>query len=92
MLKDDTKRTFWKLAIVEELLAGSDGQVRAARVRVANSERRAQLLRRSIKHLYPLEVSATTKARDESTEQPERITECRRDAAVAGELRRRLGN
>lgn len=75
-----------------KLLAGSDGQVRAARVRVGKSGGQAQLLRWSVKHLYPLEVSAITKSKDESTEQPERINERRRDAAVAGELRRRLGN
>ena len=34
---DSTKRALWKLAIVKELLAGSDGQVRAAVVRVADT-------------------------------------------------------
>ena len=43
-------------AVVEELLAGYDGQVCAARVRVGRSGRQAQLFRRSVKHLYPLEV------------------------------------
>lgn len=37
ILKNDlTKRLYWKLAIVEELLKGKDGITRAAIVRVAN--------------------------------------------------------
>ena len=50
---DSTKRALWKLAIVKELLAGSDGQVRAAVVRVADT---GNLLKRSVKHLIPIEV------------------------------------
>ena len=57
ILKDDTtKRVFWKLAVIEELMTGKDGQVRAAIVKVVNSEGRQARLRRSLKHLIPLEV------------------------------------
>ncbi len=54
---DQTKRNFWKLAKVEELLCGEDGVARAAIVRVLreNSDH-SQLLRRSIQHLIPIEV------------------------------------
>ena len=44
-LKDNTKRIFWRLAIVEELLTGPDGQVHAAAVRVGKSGRQRQLFR-----------------------------------------------
>ena len=37
--KHSTQRIFWKLAIVEELLPGKDGSVRAARVEVASADR-----------------------------------------------------
>lgn len=47
---DSTKRVLWKLAIVKELITGIDGKVRAAVVQVADSR---NLLKRSIKHLYP---------------------------------------
>lgn len=49
--KDSTKRALWKLAIVKELLAGGDGQVRAAVVRVADT---GNLLKRSVKDLIPI--------------------------------------
>ena len=64
VLKDDTKRMFWKLAVVQELLTGADKQVRAAIVSLGKSGRQSQLLRRSVKHLYPLEVTATTRPFD----------------------------
>ena len=55
---DSSNRMFWKLAKVEELLPGRDGFVRAAIVKVANSDKRPCLMRRSVKHLYPIEVNA----------------------------------
>ena len=55
LLRDDcAKCIFWKLAIVKELLVGHDSQVRAAAVKVADSSR---LLKRSITHLIPLDLS-----------------------------------
>ena len=58
MKSDSTKRAFWKLARVEELLESKDGRIRAARVKVANAERNSVSLRRVIQHLVPLEVKA----------------------------------
>jgi len=41
ILKDDTaKRMYWKLAQVEDLVEGRDGQIRAATVRIVNSDGR----------------------------------------------------
>ena len=55
ILKDDTiKRLFWKLAVVHELLPGRDGKVRAA-----DEGKRATFLKRSIQHLYPIEVHSS---------------------------------
>ena len=57
ILKDDTtKRMYWKLALVEGLVEGRDGQIRAALVKVVNSEGKCAKLRRSLKHLIPVEV------------------------------------
>ena len=39
IMKCDSKRIFWRLALVEELLTGSDGHVRAATVRAVKSGR-----------------------------------------------------
>ena len=54
---DKTSRCFWKLAKVEQLLHGEDNLVRAAVVKVLRGKSdKAQLLRRSISHLIPIEV------------------------------------
>ena len=42
-----SKRAFWRLGIVKELLPGKDGLIRAAIVKVINSER-PKLLRPSV--------------------------------------------
>ena len=57
VLKNDTsKHIFWRLAVVNELLKGSDGKVRAAVVKLGNPRGGHKLLRRSVKHLFPIEV------------------------------------
>ena len=56
LLKNDsTSRAFWKLAKVEELIPGRDGNVRAAGVKVANNSGRPSHLRRVVQHLVPIE-------------------------------------
>ena len=49
----------WKLAIVKELLPGSDDRIRAAVVQVACS---MTLLKRSIKHLIPIDLKSNADA------------------------------
>ena len=102
MKNESTKRAFWKLAIIESLLVGQDGIARAAIVRVANSAGNPRRLRRSIKHLFPLEVNfQNTERESPSSKEPDtsnsdvaqssvRNTCPRRMAAVNGEMLRRL--
>lgn len=52
---DSTKRTLWKLAVVEECLPKPDGRIKAAVVKVADSKK---LLKTSVKHLFPIEVKS----------------------------------
>ena len=98
---DNTRRMFWKLAKVEELLPSSDGVVRSAKVRVNGEGGKPITLRRPIQHLIPLEVRATTKEEDvrdiSRTDQPNteklrnnQLQRTRRKAAIAGEMARRL--
>jgi len=55
ILKDEsTKRAFWKLARVKELITGRDKQVRAAVIELPDSSR---CLRRSVTQLIPLELT-----------------------------------
>ena len=55
MVHDDKPRNTWKLAIIEELIRGNDGLVRAANIRTKNGR-----TNRPITKLYPLEISAET--------------------------------
>ena len=56
-----SKRAFWRMGIVKELLPGKDGLIRAVIiVKVINSEK-PKLLRRSVQHLIPLEVKSKIK-------------------------------
>ena len=99
VLKSDTsKRVFWKLAIVKELLKGNDDQIRAAVVTVADSRGGTKLLRRSIKHLYPIEVSTNEVSRITQSGDQEDVPRSapnnstgrpRRQAAIASEETRR---
>ena len=56
MVHDDKPRNTWKLAIIEELIRGNDGLVRAANIRTKNGR-----TSRPITKLYPLEVFAENK-------------------------------
>ena len=63
---EGTKRVFWKLAVVNELIQGSDDKVRAAVIRVGSDKGPAKLFKRSIQHLIPIEVT-----RDDTAEETE---------------------
>ena len=54
LIHDEKPRLNWKLAVIEDLLMGNDGCVRAANVRTGN-----YVTSRPISKLYPLEVSST---------------------------------
>lgn len=54
LVHDDSPRISWKMAIVEELIVGRDGLVRAANIRTCNGK-----TNRPIVKLYPLEVTSS---------------------------------
>ena len=100
LLKSDTsKRLFWKLAIVKGLLEGADDRVRAAVVKIPDPQVGFKLLRRSIKHLYLIEVrpeelptvpAPGTQDNTTAVEQNEPTNRRpRRQAAIIGEQIRR---
>ena len=60
----DQPKGFWRLAKVEDLIKGSDGQVRGARVRTQTVGNRPTYLQRPVQLLYPLEVHSLTDSDD----------------------------
>ena len=81
---DEKNRGQWRLGIVEELFPGSDGVIRAVKLRAGKS-----YLERPIQHLYPLELSC-----DRTTDKPKATLNAEaptfrptRDAAVAARAR-----
>ena len=60
ILKDDaTKKMYWKMAVVEELISERDGQIRATIIRIINCDSKTAKIRRSVKHLIPIEVQSS---------------------------------
>ena len=54
IVHDDKSRLHWRLAVVEDLIEGNDGLVRAAHIRMSNYK-----TTRPIVKLYPLEISSS---------------------------------
>ena len=54
---EERNRGKWRLGIVTELIAGTDGVVRAARLRAGKS-----FIERAVQHLYPLELTCDREA------------------------------
>ena len=55
--EDNIKRGQWKLAMVEEIICGKDGEPRGASVRKSGGKGKPEILNRPIQRLYPLEIS-----------------------------------
>ena len=53
LLKESSPRGTWRLAVVEELISSTDGEIRAATVQTASGK----LLNRTLNFLYPLECA-----------------------------------
>ena len=94
ILKNDaTSRSYWRLAKVEELIYGADGN-RAAIVKLSNNRGSPVHLRRVIQHLVPIEVRAPSQERtiQEVSRPLIRANDNQRplrNAAIIGEIRRR---
>ena len=54
-------RGFWKLGKIEKVIAGRDGRIRGAVVRLPAQGRQQSLLHRPVQLLYPLEVHGSNK-------------------------------
>ena len=93
---ETTPRAFWKLARVEKLLPGRDGNIRAAEIKLGSKF----VTRRPIEQLVPIEVKSTLadletgqEVEKESIQDDDSfVVRSRRAAAVVGERRRREEN
>ncbi|XP_065062963.1 uncharacterized protein LOC135689604 [Rhopilema esculentum] len=95
---DDKKRTFWKLCKILELIVGTDGSVRSAKIQIAGERSKGKVFRRPLKLLVPLEIACkepNTEANQVNAPiapaQPadRTITRSKRAAAKFGEFLRR---
>ena len=67
LVHDESPRSTWKLAVVEDLIEGGDGLVQAANVRTSTGQTNRPIIK-----LYPLEVctnEATPPTEDDTSEQ-----------------------
>lgn len=102
LVKDDipTPRSKWRIGKVEKLIIGKDGQVRGAKLKMANESGKTTIAHRPVQKLIPFEIAETKEpipvlvpemsssgvARDENHKEG-RI---RRRAAIEGQTLRRL--
>ena len=78
---EERNQNCWPLGIIEKLIVGCDGVVRAAKVRAQKT-----VLERAIQHLYPLELSCD-RSNDATPLNPTAPPfRPRRDAEAAAEL------
>ena len=54
--ENNLKRNAWKIAIVEKLIKGKDGEVRGAQVRRVSTKGKPEVLNCPFQKLYPLEI------------------------------------
>ena len=87
-------RIHWKIARVEELIPGADGEVRAVIVKVGTSNKRSTYLRRVIQHLIPIEIKSISNNEDTRpiVDVSDQARRPRRTAAVIGEISHREMN
>lgn len=67
---DDQPRAKWKLGVVVELLVGTDGENRAAVLRLAGQGRTTKYLRRPVQRLFPIEMAVMASEKEEKPSEP----------------------
>ena len=68
--EDNVKRLNWPIAVIESLLKGRDGNVRAATVRMFNKAGKLATTRREVQRLYPVEVKDSKLEHEDRNEFP----------------------
>ena len=68
--EDNVKRLNWPIAVIESLLRGRDGNVRAATVRMFNKAGKLATTRRAVQRLYRVEVKDSKLEHEDRNEFP----------------------
>ena len=90
--KEFTKRTFWKLAKVLDLIKGANGEVRAAKIQVSSETGKGndKILLRPLQHLVPLEISSNNEGEKQTdnhtAKQSTSVSEANARAQCSSEL------
>ena len=67
--EENVKRGQWKVAVVDDVIYGRNGEPRGAVIRKSGGKRgKLELLRRPLQKLYPLEISTHSEAKEKSEE------------------------
>ena len=69
--EDNVKRSNWKMGKILELIAGKDGEVRGAKLKLI-TKGKPTLVNRAVQKLYPLEVCSVSREFDEGNIHPVR--------------------
>lgn len=85
-------RSNWKLGKIEELIKGDDGAIREAVLRISSKGRRLVQISRPVQKQFPLELRQVEPVPENAvmTQPAGDVQRPRREAAVTGELKRRL--
>ena len=92
MAENKSYRGSWKLAKVKEVIQGTDGEIRGARVHTSSAGGRSMVMSRPLQKLFLLEVRVAIEETAPELEGNDNVAELRRPRRVAaadGEWRRR---
>ena len=94
--EDNVHRGNWRLAQVDKLLKGTDGEVRGAEIVVADKNGKLSRMRHALQFMYPLEAKElySKKPKElnvkQNTTEPVMHRKSKREAALTGNLLKKL--
>ena len=92
LFEDNLPRSQWRLGRVEQLIPGTDDNVRAAVVKVITKTGRAMTVKRQVQRLFPLEVRENVTNDEQASDERRQngVRRTRREAALNADCIRRL--
>ena len=92
LFEDNLPRSQWRLGRVEQLIPGTDDNVRAAVVKVITKTGRAMTVKRPVQRLFPLEVREDVTNDEQASDERRQngVRRTRREATLNADCIRRL--